>query len=135
MSSDRQENLHPDSIARINIQEEYHITSHFFTFTYQKSAFDMLKESGSMYRIKNTPLLKSILESYLKLESIKHESDNYMNRKMNITLQSLLEQEQVNINILAPELKQLFYFFAIHIDLESIFDDCARQIEDTLSLF
>lgn len=34
-----------------------------------------------------------------------------------------------------PGLRQLFHFFAIHLALESIFDECARQIEGILSLF
>jgi len=34
LSADKQENLPPDSAYRIQIQEAYHITSRFFTFTY-----------------------------------------------------------------------------------------------------
>ncbi|MDL2227750.1 hypothetical protein LJC30_02565 [Odoribacter sp. OttesenSCG-928-L07] len=135
LMSDKPENLNTQHIDSLNFKEDYSVIGSFFTLVYKTSALEMLTNSGALNRIKDKRLSQSILDSYASLEVVKHESDAYMNRKINEIYNIILDNEQLFFgDILNPKFRRAFYFFMVYIDIDKLFENCATQIEKTLSL-
>ena len=135
LMSDAPENLNRDRIDSLNIHESYSIFGYFFTLIYKDSAFEMLKNSESLNRIRNKELSRSILDCYALMENAKSQSDAYINRKMNELYGAILDNQQLFYgDVLNPKFRRVYYFFMVYIDLDKLFEECEDQIEETLAL-
>lgn len=134
LASDLPENLNRDSVASYNSYENGELTSRVFTVTFKSSAFESLKVSGLMPLIRDKELSRSILESYMILESVKKESDDYMDRKINEIYGNVLENQLLSVDVLDPRMKRLYYFFALYNNIDVRFKRCSIQLDETLSL-
>lgn len=132
--TDKPENLDPDTLEYLSNQGDYGVINGFFTLTNKSSAFEMLKSSGTMHLISDNELFQSIMASYAEMERIKNESDNYMSRKMDILYQTVMSSQQLQLDLQDPKFREIYYFFAIYIDLDNVLEEGAKQIEETLSL-
>ena len=94
----------------------------------------MLKSSGTMHLISESELFRKIMDCYAQMENIKQESDNYMARKTDVIYNTITKHQTYSIDLLDPAFREEFFFFGIYIDLDSIFEDCVEQIEETLEL-
>ena len=134
LMSDQPENLSADSLEYLGNRGDYGVFTHIFTLTYKTSAFDMLKSSGTMHLISDNSLFLHIMDSYNQMENVKQESDNYMARKIDVIYGTVMKHRTFAIDLLDPAFREEYFFFAIYIDLDTIFEDCVAQIEETLSL-
>jgi len=135
LGSDQPENLSQEKIDQLNIYEDYFVVSKFLTMPVKTSAFEMMKASGTMSRIKNPDLSQAILDSYTSLGTTKYESDNYMSVKITEMRNSIMDNEEIFYgDILNPKFRRIFYFFAAYLDMQNLFKESGEQIEKTLSL-
>lgn len=134
LTSDLPENLSTDSLEYLMEQGDFGVFSHIFTLTYKTSAFEMLKSSGTMHLISENALFQNIMDCYAGMEYIKQESDNYMARKLDIIYGSIMKHQTYSVDLLDPAFREEYFFFAIYIQLDVIFEECVAQIEETLSL-
>lgn len=134
LMSDLPQNLSKDSLEYLMNQGNFGVFSHIFTLTYKTSAFEMLKSSGTMHLISESELFRKIMDCYAQMENIKQESDNYMARKTDVIYNTITKHQTYSIDLLDPAFREEFFFFGIYIDLDSIFEDCVEQIEETLEL-
>ena len=123
------ESLNPDSLEKFNETIRY-----VFVMTYKTSAFEMLKISGAMRLIKNEEMLRSILESYTLLEEAKYNSDIYMNKKLTEIYEFFIENQFKVTDIFINENSRLYSFFALYMNVEDSFQNCAAQIKYTLKM-
>ena len=133
--SDRPENLSQAGIDSLNFYGDLTVIGQFITLTCKTSAFEMLKSSGTMNRIRNSDLSRAILDSYTSLQTAKQESDNYMSMKMAEFRNEIMDREQLFYgDILNPKFRRIFYFFAANMNFEYLFYLSAQQIEETLAM-
>jgi len=130
LRSDKPENLQQDSI-----NPYIYVIGNFFTVVYGTGALETLKTSGTMNRIKNQNLSKSILDSYAALEGLKGASDSYMSRKMDEVYNGILNNQQIfDGDIRHPNIRRMFLFFALSMDIETEMTAIVKQLEETLLL-
>ena len=135
LASDRPENLDPDSIHRLDEHNNFSLVGNFFTLAIETSAFEMLKGSGSMNLIKNPDVSKSILDCYTAMDAAKSESDKYMSLKMSEVRNTIMDKEKMFYgDVLSPEFRRLYYFFAAYLNLEALFMMSDIKIEEALTL-
>lgn len=135
LESDEPQNLSQDKIDSLNNYPDMYLIGGFFTVASKTSAFEMLKSSGAMNRIKDPKVSQAILDCYTSIETAKQQSDYYMTAKMNELRSEIMNTQQLFFgNILHPDFRRLFYFFAAYVDFENLFRNSARQVEETLEL-
>lgn len=130
LRSHKPEEWHSDSLSKYS-----NVPSYIFYVSYKTSAFEMLKASGAMRLIKNKQLLNAILDTYSQLEENKSASDMYTNRKLDEMFRVALDNNAMDKDIGGPEMRRLYKFLSIHIDLDGVFQESKDQIQETLSLF
>ena len=135
LASDLPQNLSRDTIALLHdATGNFPLMTHIFTLNYKSSAFEMLKTSGTMHLISDNYLFQSIMDAYAELQQVKNESDSYMSRKTDIIYETIMDSSFGELDILSPEYRRFFNFFAVYIDLDFVFKDSVLKIEETLSL-
>jgi len=135
LESDAPENLDPNRVDSLNFYGNNAVIGEFFTVPYKTSAFEMLKSSGLLSRIADENVSRSILDAYTSLDVTKLESDRYMEQKMTEIRNAIMDREEIFYgNILSPNFRRIYYFFAAYLNIEILFTLSARQLEETLGL-
>ena len=133
--SDVSGNLDDDSLRKLNVGNgDFYIFGRDFVLTFQNTALDMLKSSGSLNLLRDKALYRSIMDCYASLETLKADSDAYMARKTDEKYRVILEIQEFNWRRLEPEFRRIFYFFASKTGIDQRFRNCARQIENTITM-
>ena len=131
------EDYQTDSIVKYNW-----ILSGTYLFTYNTSAFEMLKISGAMRLMKNKALITTIWRTYQRLDFLKIANEGYMQRKTNEMYHYWMNSDGINEHtprdlansLRVPEVKRYLSFFKIQTSSSTYhqFLDIAEQIKNTI---
>ena len=120
-----------DSLARYD-----DIFNNIISIAFKTNAFEMMKDSGAMRLIKDKEFLQSIWASYSLLERFEHNSNSYMDRKLNETYLAVQESNTPNLDDMSnPHQRRWFSFYAFRFGIDNIMNECIEKIEETLTLF
>ncbi len=132
------EDLEADSMEHHSLYRPYNsVINDFFTLAVETSAYDMLKSSGAMNNIKDLDFLQSIMKCYNDLAVQKKNSDEYMDRKLDLLYRCVVENQLLftEFDLLDSRMSELFYFMATSHFLHKTNQNCILNLENTLEIF